>query len=188
MRYLLLLWLISLSACALAPRSSKVMTLSYERVFEFKIGESLESDIVEVLGVPENRFENKGYYVLNFSDPRTGYQRISLNFTSADKKLNSILWIPFKGEKESSLEELKELTENRVLEEEQEDNYNPHFIMPKVVLLRDKKNGLVIRYNKDQDLVEAIAKYDVLNRLPANTEKKTRIPYTLGEVSNASKD
>lgn len=181
-----LLFLFFLSACATVPDTQQSRSLEYNKILEFKIGTSAESDVVKVLGAPASRIEKNGYYTLNYVDPKLGNQRLSINFSKANQKLSGFLWIPQEDEKEFFLEQAKASFKNSNFKEVQDIDSNPHAVS-KVISFIDEKSGVTIRYDRSRSAVEAIAVYDMTNRVPAATEKIRDTPYTFGDESVTSK-
>lgn len=180
MKYLILGLLSFLPACASQLNNQTVSSLQYDRVIQLHVGETTESDVVKTLGAPATRVERDGYYILNYNTPETGFQRLSLNFSNANNKLSSLLWIPTEGEKEISLEGAKASFKAASFKVSEKDNSSPHAIS-KVIFYTDDTTGVTIRYNPSSNLVEAIAKYDVSLRAPTATEQKVHAPYTFGD-------
>lgn len=186
MKYLILGLLSLLAACALQTHDQTVSALQYDKVIQLHVGETTASDVVNILGEPTARMERNGYYILNYSTPKSGFQRLSLNFNQANNKLSSLLWIPAEGEKEISLDGAKARFKDANFKMIEKDNSSPHAIS-KVVLYTDDTTGVTIQYNPSSNVVEAIAKYDVSSRAPAATEQKGPAPYTFGDESKSSK-
>ena len=170
MRYVIISLAFFLSGCALNPANQKASTLQYDRVLSFGIGVSNERDVVETLGMPTSRIVKNGYYTLTYDDPATGFQRLSVNFISASRKLSGFLWIPRQDEKEFTLGTAKAGFKNADFKEVRDVGNNPHFVS-EVVSFVDEKSGITIRYDRRSHKVEAIARYDVSNRVPASENK-----------------
>lgn len=172
-----------LSACA----TSNVVdnSLTYEKVRAFKVGVSKQADIFAALGSPTNQSEEPGRYTLIYDDPKTGAQRLSLTF--AEDKLSSILWVPYEGEKEFSLVNVKAEFKNASFKEVIENIKNPHLITLSAVSYVDEKSGVTIRFDRNQNYVEAIAIFDPKIRFPADSEKREQIPYTFGDETSVKK-
>lgn len=186
MKYLILGLLSFLAACASQSNNQTVSVLQYDKVFQLHVGETAESDVVKMLGVPSARVERNGYYVLNYNTTQDGFQRLSLNFNNTNNKLSSLLWIPAEGEKEISLEGAKARFKAASFKMSEKDNSSPHAIS-KIVFYTDDTAGVTIRYNPSSNLVEAIAKFDVSSRAPAATEQKEHVPYTFGDQNLSGK-
>lgn len=169
MKYLYLAIVLLFSGCAgmnLSPKS-----LKYETASNFKIGISTEHDVAQKLGASTSKSEKDSFYTLNYDDPKTGFQRLSLNFNKATKTLLSVLWIPTEGEPESSLNGAKEQFKNSKFERVETSNSDSHSISDIIVFV-DSKNGISIRYNPTAQFVEAIARYDADLRAPSATKNK----------------
>ncbi|HEY8269429.1 MAG TPA: hypothetical protein VIG33_00960 [Pseudobdellovibrionaceae bacterium] len=187
MKFKGILMTLFLSACVTNTTGSNRGSLNYDKVRSLVVGYSTESDVLAVLGLPTGRTEEAGYYILNYDDSKTGFQRLSINFLLGSQKLSGILWIPREDEKEYSLMQAKAGFKNADFKEIINRSTNPHAISPDEVSYIDEKHGVTIRYDRSQNIVEAIAMYDVNVRLPAATEKKNQIPYTFGDEPAISK-
>lgn len=168
MRYLLILILFSLSACASVDKMS---SLNFITAMNLKIGSTSEKDATEKIGMAGVRSEKNGYYTIDYDDPKTGYQRLSLNFDSETQILKSILWIPTEGEKELTLLGAQEHFKNAHFVQVKESTSNSHSVSSMLVYI-DEQKGISIRYNPNSQAVEALAKYDPSARTPANSKKK----------------
>jgi hypothetical protein len=176
-----------LSSCATGTKTSQVDSLSFERVRAFTEGTSTENDIVAILGSPTSRTEERGYYTLHYDSPKTGMQRLSLNFLVEGHVLTGLLWIPREGEKEYSLGPAKAGFMNANFKEVINSVDNPHAVSVDDVSYIDEKSGVTIRYDRLQKNVAAIAMYDSNTRLPAEAEKKEKVPFTFSDEPVISK-
>jgi len=186
MKFVILALLPFLISCVSKSIDQTISKLQYERVFQFRPGTTTEADVVSAVGTPSTRVDKNGYYILSYSAPQTGFQRLSLNFSSLNNKLSSLLWIPGEGESKISLDGARAGFKEAIFEVSNENSSSPHAIS-KITLYEDKRMGITIRYNPSSDLVEAIAKYDINYRDPAAIEKKIQIPYTFADELKTSK-
>jgi hypothetical protein len=187
MRFSIVILIFFLSACATSITASRVRSVEYNKVRDFVVGFSTESDVVAILGAPTRQTEEKGYYTLSYDDSKTGFQRLSINFLSESHKLLGFLWIPQENEREYSLIQAKAGFKNANFKEVTDVDKNPHAISLDVISYIDEKSGVTIRHDRRQNFVEAIAIYDINNRVPAGTDKTNEIPYTFGDESVISK-
>lgn len=186
MKYMISMSLLFLTACASPSRNITTSNLTYEKVLNFKIGATSETEVIKLLGTPSSRAERTDYHVLVYNDPQTGFQRLSLNFNNSTKLLTTLLWVPADGEKEISLGGAKEGFNGVSFKQVDEDTSSPHAIS-KIILFVDEKSGVTIRYNPTVKVVEAIAKYDIGTRSPSNIDKTIKTPYTFGDESASTK-
>lgn len=178
MKYLVTIaTIIFLSACSTSPKS-RITSLDYNKILSLQLGKTTESEVVSSFGSYTEKIQKDGYYTLTYVDAKTGFQRVSLNFSSANNVLTGFLWLPHPGDKQTALSEAKLSFREANFKEVKSEESNPH-IASNVVSLVDEKSGITIRYDKKRDFVEGIAKYDVNNRIPANSTKQN-IPYSLG--------
>ena len=184
MKHMVILFFSFLSACASNSNLDKSSALSFEKVRLFKVGVSSENDVVKALGQPAERTEKDGYFTLTYNDPKTSFQRLSVNFISGNGVVTGILWIPSESDKEFSLDSAKLNFKNAKFQESPSDDRNPHIISD-VKSLTDENLGVVIRFNRKS--VEAIALYDVKSRLPSATRKNRTVPYTFGDEPSVSR-
>ena len=169
MKILLAIVLFSLSACAVTGKKNS--SLSFATAMSFKIGTTLEKDASEKIGLTGIRSDKNGYYTVNYDDPKTGYQRLSLNFDLETQILKSILWIPTDGEREITLSGAREQFKNAQFVETSENVGTAHSFS-RILIYSDDERGISIRYNPNSQAVEALAKYDPTIRAPANSRQK----------------
>jgi len=186
MKFRSILLILFLSACVTGTKISKVDSLNFEQVRSLALSSSTENEVVDVLGQPTGRTDKVGYYTLHY-DSSNGLQRLSINFSTESHKLSSALWIPREGEKEYSLTQAKAVFSGASFKEVINSNNNPHSISLDAVSYIDEKTGVTIRYDREQNVVEAIAMFDVNTRLPAGTDTKDKTPFTFGDEPAISK-
>lgn len=155
---------ILLSSCITAKKNSGI--LSYKSLHELKINSSSKEEIINKFGLPDEVKNNDGsYQTLIYNDKKTKYHRASINISTHNNRINSYLWIPFEGEKESTFDGAIS-NFGKTSFEELPDIYSlPHFISS-TVRVKDKKNGISIMYNKHTKTVDAIG-------FSGNQERKT---------------
>jgi len=187
MKFRIAIMTLFLSACVTNGTIESTRSLDYNKARSFVVGSSTEGDVVAILGAPTSRTEDASYYTLNYNDPKTGAQRLTLNFLSENHKLSGLLWVPREDEKEYSLMQAKAGFKNASFKEIINIDKNPHAISVEAISYIDEKSGVTIRYDRSQNGVEAIAIYDVNIRLPAGVDKRSQIPYTFGDQPTISK-
>ncbi len=178
MKYIIASLLFFLVACALPFKVSKNSNLHYDKILSLKIGTDTEGDIIKFLGAPTNRSSKTDHYTFNFDDPKTGFQRLSLNFLKQNKKLLSILWIPH--ENEFTLQKAKSDFKDAHFKKVSEENSNPHMVLD-IVNFVDENLGISIRYNNMSGSVEGISMFDVNTRIPASSEEAKKTQFTIGD-------
>ncbi len=186
MKTVMFAFLLLISGCGTGSVLQKTSAMQFEQVQQFVLGGTSESEIVTKLGVPATRVEKDGYYILSYNDSRTGVQRLSLNIGSASQKLISLLWIPQEEEPEFNLVEAKSRFQNAKFTETKEDTSSPH-ALSSITLFRDDKAGITIRYNHLRQYVEAIAKFNTTERVPATIPKPKENRYTIGDEPSADR-
>ncbi|MBS1968736.1 MAG: hypothetical protein JSU04_00420 [Bdellovibrionales bacterium] len=186
MRYFLMLSSFIVLSCASFSGNSRGDSFQFEHLSKLNIGITTEQDVIGLFGSPTSMEEKQGYYTFTYIDSKTAFQRVTLNFASETHKLSGFVWLPKQGEKETSLEDVKQSFRNSHFEERRVFGKNPHMIL-EVVSYVDNKSGITIKLNSDGKSVEAIAMYDVGNRLPTSDNKNEQIPYTFGDELKASK-
>ncbi len=157
-----------LSACV-SSLNSPTKSISYKKMLLLNIGATTENEVVNVLGAPADRIEKNGYYTLNYNDDETGFQRAAVNFNS-EKKMSGFLWIPKQNEQESAIKNVTAEFSGSNFKEIPDETNSSHSVSDKISLV-DEKSGITIRYDRHRNLVEAIARYSLNNRIPASSEK-----------------
>lgn len=169
--------LFCLEVFALEKNCPNALTLSYARVRSLVVGSSTEGDVQGKLGSPTSRVVSQGYYTLQYDDPASGAQRLSMNFSSENNKLMDILWIPQEDEREYSLDGAKGGFVGASFKETHEDDSNLHAHSVGGDIFIDQKAGVTIRYDSIQKVVEAIAIYSPNERIPAEDKPEAKAPY-----------
>lgn len=167
MRYILTIIIFLLASCATGPSSSKSIT--YQTVRSLKMGEQTSHEIRKVLGEPTSKTESDERYTYQYDDPKTGFQRLSLDFLAFNDKLDSALWIPRESEVEYSIDTVKADFKNASFETTPE-KLNYSHSLNSVVFYKDIKSGVTIRYNVNSKAVEGIALYAPESRAPAKSK------------------
>ena len=175
-----------LSACTTSIKNNPTF-LVYEDIRQFQIDVTTEDDILSALGQPTQKSDEGGISTYIYDDSRTSGQRLSMTFQTAEKKLSSLLWIPYEGEKEASLNYLKNEFKKANFKEVPDIQRNPHAIISGAVSYIDEKLGITIRYDQKSQSVEAIALYSVKSRVPTDVNKRNDGPYTFGDETIISK-
>lgn len=104
---------------------------------------------------------------MDYNDPKTDYQKLTININKRDKKLSSLFWTPEEDEAESSLDHAKKIVDNAHYLVKEDKNISRHMVSSGILMYIDRKVGITIRYDKRRDKVEAIALYEKENRVPA---------------------
>ncbi|MFN7903719.1 MAG: hypothetical protein ACK5P5_00910 [Pseudobdellovibrionaceae bacterium] len=169
MKYVILVFLSFLTACASQSNNRNTLALSYDRVFQLHVGSTTETDVVKIFGKPSARVQRNGYYILDYHSPQNGFQRLSLSFDNKNSHLSSLLWIPSEDEKEISLDGAKATFKESTFKVSEEGSHGSHAVS-KIILYTDDSKGVTIRYNPSSNVVEAIAKYDANLRAPSATK------------------
>lgn len=170
MKCLLILVILIFGVSCASFHSPQSYSEKLSEILDLQIGMATESDVHAILGPSEERVERDGYYTLNYNDPKTGYQRLSLNFGN-DKILKGLLWIPYTGETEDTVEGAKSLFKDAHFVKTVTDLSSPH-VISFADDYTDEKKGVIIRYVGKS--VEAIVKFDPSQRLPADSSKKSK--------------
>ena len=153
-KFIYLFILILLSSCITTKKNNDI--LIYKSLHELKMNSSTKEEIINKFGLPDEVKNNDGtYQTLIYNDKKTKYQRASINISTVNNRINSYLWIPFEGEKESKFDGAIS-NFGKTSFEELPDIYSlPHFISS-TVRVKDKKNGISIMYNRHTKAVDAI--------------------------------
>ncbi len=178
MRLAILVFVFLGAACATRVQMTDARALNYARVRSLVVGSSTEGEVKGILGSPTGRVLSQGYYTLQYDDPASGAQRLSMNFSSENNKLMDILWIPQEDEREYSLDGAKGGFVGASFKETREDGANPHAHSVGGDIFIDQKAGVTIRYDSIQKVVEAIAIYSPNERIPAEEKPEAKAPYT----------
>lgn len=187
MKTSVVLSLLLVSACTTGSKSANADALSYNKVRGLIAGESTEKKVRDLFGSPTRRTEENGYYIFSYDDAKNGLQRLVVNFQPEKQLVSAILWVPQEGENEYSLSLAKAGFQGANFKEVPMTSDNPHAISEEAIAYIDEKSGVTIRYDRDLKFVEAIAIYDVNTRLPAEADKRKKIPYTIGDEKSVSK-
>ncbi len=177
MKYFIIQLIFFLSACTTINSNSGSNSLNFENVVNFKPGLDNEKTVLKLLGAASRRDEKGSYYTLSYNEPSTGLHRLSMNFSSDNNQLLSVLWIPKENEKEFSIENAKTSFKEAHFKEIRDNNKNPHITM-EVISYIDEQAGISIRYNQSRNIVEAIAKYSATKRIPADLTSDSKDPYS----------
>lgn len=156
--------------CASGGSANKVSALKFSTILNFQIGETRAAEIINVLGEPASTTQKANYFIMNYDDPETGFQRFTVNINKDDSTLMSYLWMPKETERESTLDYAKKIFINARYLEQNEENKSAHMVSSDIVLYVDQKSGVTIRYDKRRDEVEAIALYHLEGRVPGSVK------------------
>lgn len=159
-----------LVGCASVSVHNKVSDLKFSTILNFQIGATSQADVLSILGKPSDTKETDNYIIMNYNEPETAFQRLSVNINRHNKKVASLFWVPKEGDSESSLDYAKKSFENTDYKVTEEKIISNHTVSSGVLFYIDKKAGVTIRYDKRRDEVEAIALYDRENRIPSSTK------------------
>lgn len=162
--------LIFLSGCLSTSNYNKASVLKFPTILNFQIGSTSQADLVNILGEPSNILQGDDYFVMNYNDPKSDFQKLSANVNKSDKKLLSLFWSPEEDELESSLDYAKKIFDKAHYEIKEDKNIPNHVVSSGILFYIDKKSGVTIRYDKTRDRVEAIALYDRETRIPTSTK------------------
>lgn len=172
--FILILLIFEIS-CVTKP---SVYSLNFNKIRNLEIGKTTEIEAKKIFGNPISKTQSENYYTVQYNDHKTGAQRLSLSFTSKDKILSSILWVPKVDENEYTLEGAKAGFKNSDFKDLNESDENPHALSSGNFWLVDKNLGVTIRYNKEFKTVDAIGLYSSTLRVPTEQSEREKTPYT----------
>ena len=159
-----------LVGCTSVSNYSKASALKFSTVLNFQIGTTNQADVVNILGEPSNVEQSDNYFIMNYNDPKTDFQKLSVNINKSDKKLLSLFWSPEKDDLERSLDYSKKIIHNAHYRVEEDKKIPSHVVSSGIFFYIDRKAGITIRYDKHRDAVEAIALYERDNRTPSSAK------------------
>ncbi len=155
-----------LAGCTTVSNHNKDSMLKFSTILNFQIGTTGQTEIINTLGEPSSFVQRDDYFVMNYNDPKTDYQKLTININKRDKKLSSLFWTPEEDEAESSLDHAKKIVDNAHYLVKEDKNISRHMVSSGILMYIDRKAGITIRYDKRRDKVEAIALYEKENRVP----------------------
>ncbi len=159
-----------LVGCTTVSTHNKDSMLKFSTILNFQIGTTGQTDIINILGEPSSIVQSDDYFVINYNDPKTDFQKLSVNINKKDKKLLSLFWSPEEDESESSLDYARKIFDNAHYQVKEDKSIPNHVVSSGILFYIDKKVGVTIRYDKTRSKVEAIALYDRENRIPTSTK------------------
>lgn len=158
-----------LTGCASRSVHHSARNLSLNDLKDITVGKTTESELVVILGEPYSRNQRNGYYTLNYDTFDAKAQRVSATF-SEQGVLIGYLWIPSHEDQEIDLEKAKRLF-NGVKFKISETTVPTSHNSTKIVVYSDDSAGISIRYNKNNNVVEAIAFHNRGDRLPTGKKE-----------------
>lgn len=169
MRKFISAWLIFVCSCTSPPKKEERI-VRFSEVMKLDIGKSSEVDVIAAFGAPSDRIDHQDYYTLDYTDPKTGYLLLSVNFFRERRLVQAFLWIPGPQDKEFSLEGAKAVygTAHFKLFRDEPTSHS----VSETYSLIDDQAGITIRFNGIRNTVEAIARFEGGSRKPSSDQKE----------------
>lgn len=162
MKYLVLLTSF-LASCASMDVNHNI---SFKTIKNFKPGLTTENEIVALLGKPQESQQNLQSHIATYKDSKTGYQLLSLTYSS-ENKLMRFVWIPQDNRDECSLKVVKSIFQDVQFSRQDHERYHS---TSKTSDLTSLEAGITIKFNPSTDIVEAIGFFPPKERIPATKE------------------
>ena len=158
--------------------------LQFKEVRKLIVNKTTLAEIEKTFGNPTSKSSSIDFITFHYDNPVTGDQRLMLTFSEKNNLLSNALWVPFDNEPEYQLASAMTEFKGFKFRETKEKENNPHATSKGASLFIDESNGVTIRFNQDEKIVEAIAIYSNRSgRVPSNDFQKKE-PYNLGEGYN----
>jgi|GEM_PF-6745584 len=169
MRKFISAWLIFVCSCTI-PSKKEERIITFSEVMKLDIGKSSEAEVIATFGMPNDRIDDSDYFTLEYTDPKTGFLLLSVNFFREPRLVQAFLWIPRQEDKEFGLEGAKAVygaAQFKLFRDEPAS----HSVSETYSLIDDQA-GVTIRFNGIRNTVEAIARFEGGSRKPSSGHKE----------------